>query len=495
MLTPSFELQFRGRADELAQVSCALRTLASGVPVRQLIVGEEGIGKSRLLAEALSSPETHGIVVRSGRAAELEADRPFGVLSDALGLRRDAHDPECAAIGGLIADPRLFDQAEQRHELMVRIAAMIKRESQLVPLALVLEDMHWADRFSAMTLIRVVHECEERPVGIFLTRRMLPLRAPIDELLERGRPRFERVDLDALDSEVMALLAHERLGAAPGPRLRQLIARSGGNPRLLLALIGALGQDRELRVEGDTVESATYTPPTSMRPAVMRRFSRLSDRCQDVLTVAAVFERPFGVATLAAICQRSVVDVLGDLREAIAARLLLEVAGVLSFRHELVRMIVYEETPVAVVTELHRQIGDVLRASGGSPAVVSHHVLRAAELSVGDVVPWPADEKTQARLRWELLTRAESEVALLVAHGLSNKQAGVRLQVSARTVETHLAHVFAKLRINSRVQLAAAVARAVSAPENGAERSRAADEAELFGTPQEQREQQGLGSA
>ena len=57
-------------------------------------------------------------------------------------------------------------------------------------------------------------------------------------------------------------------------------------------------------------------------------------------------------------------------------------------------------------------------------------------------------------LRWELLTPTEREVALLVSRALSNKQAGARLQISARTVETHLAHVLAKLGINSRVELA-----------------------------------------
>lgn len=60
---------------------------------------------------------------------------------------------------------------------------------------------------------------------------------------------------------------------------------------------------------------------------------------------------------------------------------------------------------------------------------------------------------------WPSLTVTECTVAGLVAEGLSNPQTGERLFISRRTVQTHLAHIFAKLDISSRVQLAAEVIR------------------------------------
>jgi DNA-binding CsgD family transcriptional regulator len=60
---------------------------------------------------------------------------------------------------------------------------------------------------------------------------------------------------------------------------------------------------------------------------------------------------------------------------------------------------------------------------------------------------------------WQSLTPTELTVADLVADGLSNPQIGERLFISRRTVQAHLAHVFAKLGISSRVQLAAEVTR------------------------------------
>ncbi len=63
------------------------------------------------------------------------------------------------------------------------------------------------------------------------------------------------------------------------------------------------------------------------------------------------------------------------------------------------------------------------------------------------------------RSGWDSLTRTEHSIAGLVAEGLSNPQIGERLFISSRTVQTHLAHVFAKLDMSARAQLAAEVTR------------------------------------
>lgn len=456
------ELEFRGRTRELGQMRNGVLSLSRGAPVRQLVIGEQGIGKSRLVAEALSDTGACGVVVHAGRARELESDRPFGPLIDALGLRAQTDDAECRHIAHLIErGTRRTGDAEQRHDVANLIVALLRRQTEAVPIALVLEDIQWADRLTVSTLTAVVAACMDRPLGIFLTRRVLPLNADVDVLFEQGRPRFERIDLDALDPEVVSLLVYDYLTTSPGKRMQQQIDGAGGNPAMLLALLHAWQEAGVLRRDGESIETESFTPPMQMRPAVLARLSRLSARCQDMLTVAAVFERPFGVAMLAAAAQRSVIDVLADLREALAARLLLEVAGVLSFRHELVRQIIYETTPTTVRAELHREIADALQVDRASRSLIGHHRLRAAELRRdGDAASWPEEPSERASLRWELLTVAERDVALLVSRGLSNKQAGARLQVSPRTVETHLAHVFGKLGINSRVELAAAVGRA-----------------------------------
>lgn len=459
---PPGKVGFRGRAQELTQVRCALRALACGVPVRMLVTGEQGIGKSRLIAEALATDDSAGIILYTGRAAELEADRPFGSLIDALGLDADATRIEHADIARRIASAARGAGGDQRHEVVKRIAKLVRRNAATTPVALIIEDVQWADRLTVAALNELIAACADLSLGIFLTRRLLPLTAPVDDLLDHDGPRMQRIELDALDPEVTALLAHDVLGMPPGPRLQQQIDGAGGNPAMVLALLQGSNREGTLRRRDGAIEANTPSPPASMRPAILTRIARLSDRCQDLLTVAAVFERPFGVATLAAVAGRAVIDVLTDLREALGARLLVEVAGVLSFRHQLVRQILYEATPVTVRAELHAQISRALEIDHGSAELIVQHHLRAVELGAQpSETGWrPAPRLDRISEPWERLTRTEHEVALLAAQGLSNKQLGVRLQVSARTIETHLAHVYAKLGLHSRVELAAEVGRA-----------------------------------
>lgn len=68
-------------------------------------------------------------------------------------------------------------------------------------------------------------------------------------------------------------------------------------------------------------------------------------------------------------------------------------------------------------------------------------------------------ERKRAGSGWSSLTRAELDVVRLVSEGLGNKDVATRLFVSPRTVQAHLTHVYAKLGLTSRVQLAQEAAR------------------------------------
>src|SRR5580765_7343376 len=85
--------QLVGRAEELGGLDDALAELARGRPVAMHLVGEPGIGKTRLLAELARRAEERGHLVLSGRAAELERDLPFWVFVDALDEYLQGLDP------------------------------------------------------------------------------------------------------------------------------------------------------------------------------------------------------------------------------------------------------------------------------------------------------------------------------------------------------------------------------------------------------------------
>jgi len=78
--------RLRGRDRELRTLGEALDRVASGGSAIMLVEGEAGIGKTRLLAEALEQARARSLSVAAGRAEELERTRPFGLLADALGV-------------------------------------------------------------------------------------------------------------------------------------------------------------------------------------------------------------------------------------------------------------------------------------------------------------------------------------------------------------------------------------------------------------------------
>ena len=97
-------------------------------------------------------------------------------------------------------------------------------------------------------------------------------------------------------------------------------------------------------------------------------------------------------------------------------------------------------------------------------AVAATRDIARAEAALRDLGLRPGRRGPRPRQRtgWGSLTRSERDVVDLVVQGLTNAEIGARLFVSARTVETHLSHVYRKLAISSRVELAAQATRRVS---------------------------------
>jgi DNA-binding CsgD family transcriptional regulator len=96
-------------------------------------------------------------------------------------------------------------------------------------------------------------------------------------------------------------------------------------------------------------------------------------------------------------------------------------------------------------------VGDV----SGVLSAIAEFVAEVSWSPAGRVAAVPAARPRRPAAGWEALTDAERRVAVLVAEGLNNREVAERLYLSRYTVETHLKHVFAKLGVSSRAELAA----------------------------------------
>ena len=148
-----------GRAEEVRALEAALDRLPGAIE----LVGEPGIGKTRLLAELERIADDRGHLVLSGSASELERDLPFWVFEDALedyvrGLPPSVPTPPdlpWARTGGSLAD--------ERHRTHQAVRELLTLLGERQPLVLILDDLHWADPGSLELLGALLRRPPTRP--------------------------------------------------------------------------------------------------------------------------------------------------------------------------------------------------------------------------------------------------------------------------------------------------------------------------------------------
>ena len=166
---------FAGRASELEELVAAMGEAADGVPIVMLVGGEAGIGKSRLLAELAARAADGDARVLWGQCASLEAAAiPLLPVADALSdlgeegdaardLLAAASPPAGAASAQLAAGP-----VARLHSLVLD---RLERASATVPVLLVLEDLHWADRSSLDLLAFLARRLRRQRILVVATYR------------------------------------------------------------------------------------------------------------------------------------------------------------------------------------------------------------------------------------------------------------------------------------------------------------------------------------
>ena len=153
---PLTAAQLVGRADEVRSLDHLLTELSRGAAGALAIVGEPGIGKTRLLAELGARADERRFLVLTGSAAELENDLPFWVFVDALddyvhGLepqRLDALDADARAQLGHVLPalaPHTDGAPAERFRMHRAVRDLLETLGHGKPLVLVLDDLHWAD--------------------------------------------------------------------------------------------------------------------------------------------------------------------------------------------------------------------------------------------------------------------------------------------------------------------------------------------------------------
>ena len=376
---PSTALPFTGRDAELARLEVA--TAAGRLA---LIEGEAGIGKTRLAEEFVAR---HGGLVLLGAARELEQSIPYQPLVAALRALVARPDwpalrerlgleplwlaeaarllPELAHAKQAAAPPPARPDEARLWEGVARLMLALAR---LAPVALVLDDLHWADASTLGLLGYLLRRIEGEPLRILATARptapSTPLGALVTALTREGR--LERVALRRLTPSETEALARS-LSPAAARELATWLQRSAeGNPYIIDELVRLARAEGILAPDGAVdahALSATPVVPQTVYSLIEARLARLSDAARRVLDAAVAAGREFEfelVARAAGLSEGAALDALDELR---AARLLEQLPdGRLRFDHTLTMEVAYREVGEPRHRALHRRLAEALEA-------------------------------------------------------------------------------------------------------------------------------------
>ena len=373
-----------GRSLELAQLQAALADTAAGRPSLAFVVGESGVGKSRLVRELQARAAADGVRVLSGECVELgEGELAYAPLITALRpLARDG-DPVLDALPGDIRDelatllPGLGSGRERARgggdqaRVFEALLAVLDALSRDAAVLLVIEDLHWADASTRAFLRFLAAALGEEPLLVVATYRPdeLHRRHPLRPLLaELERVRAVRIDLAAFSPDELAEQLAAILGSPPDAALvERLYARSEGNPLFTEELLAA-GMDGRGAL------------PPSLAAALALRIERLGDDAQEVVRVLSAGGQldDAVLAEVAGLDRRALRE---GLREAVASHIVVLDGDRYMLRHALLREAVYDDLLPGERAELHRALARTLEAqelrSAQRAAAVAHHYFAA----------------------------------------------------------------------------------------------------------------------
>jgi ATP/maltotriose-dependent transcriptional regulator MalT len=380
-----------GRFEELVSLEHALVGLEGGHPSTLAILGEPGIGKTRLLRELADRGEQRGYLVLAGSASEPERDLPFSPFVHALDEYLESLDPQRLStldddVQAELAHvfPSLTPLAK-RHKVALQheryrshraVRVLLEQLAEPKALVLVLDDLHWADSAS----VELVGALLRRPpaaavlIALALRSRHVPERLASALAQPDRAPELSSVELGSMSIDE----ARELFGAAVAAGdVELLYEQSGGNPFYLEQLARSLDRPDAAT---PAAEISLAGVPAAVVASLGEELSPLSSSARLLLEGAAVAGDPFEpelAAAAAATSEPAAIDVLDELLRLDLIRST-DVPRRFRFRHPLVRRAVYESSAAAWRLGAHERCAEALAARGASALARAHHVDRSA---------------------------------------------------------------------------------------------------------------------
>ncbi len=404
-----------GRAAEIERLDAELRRAADGEFRALLLLGEAGVGKTRLATEFLSRQRAE-VTVLSARGHPLSVTDSFGLWSEALGRHlRDLDEADVRAIcGGFLSDlatllttvaavhGSLPDREPPRHRLLQSLALVLSNLARRGPLVILLDDAHEADPSSWQALHYLAHDLQGATILVIVAARPAELATQsLAQGVSQGLEQeglLERMSVRELQDGELTELARAMLDRRPpAPLVTWLAARSRGNPLFALGLLQALTEEG-----ADLAAPRLEQIPEALAERINQRVAGLPGNARATLDLLVVVGRPVAMPELVELSDLSL-DSLGDALDILARSRWIterERGPELAFEitHPLVQQTIYEGIGAARRRGLHRLIAGALLAAGRLGEAAPHSA-RSADIGDDQAVTVLRDAMQQAEDR------------------------------------------------------------------------------------------------
>jgi class 3 adenylate cyclase len=427
--------RFVGRDAEMEQIRGAVAQAARGRGQLIAVVGEPGVGKSRLFYEFVHSHHTHGWLVLEAGSVSYGKATPFLPLADLLRAyfriedRDDARTIRAKITGTMLTLDRALedslpavlwlldalalddpffalDPAQRRQRAIDGVKRVLLRESRVQPLLLVFEDLHWIDAETQAFLDSLVESVPTAPVLIATNYR------PEYRHGWGSKTYYRQLRIDPLAAETADELLEGLLGddVSVRPLKPVLIQRTEGNPLFLEETVRTLVEMRTLVGGAGSYRLAspmdTISMPATVQAILAARIDRLAPELKRLLQAAAVIGKDVPVSLLEAIAELPAAELRRALTQLQTSEFLYEARLFpdleYTFKHALTHEVAYGGVLQERRRALHARVVDAIeRQYAGRLAeqveVLAHHALRGGVRTKAQRYLREAGEKSMGR--------------------------------------------------------------------------------------------------